>query len=137
MTNSLRSIGSVISALWPMASTLSPSEPAGPSYRRPRDDVCASGGAAGREHDVAVFARADRPRSSARRTRKAASVSSIYCESIILKSAPTGGHDFHPLKDRGLWAHESQDLLLSARSGARIEYRTGRFFCNATTHLPR
>ena len=45
-------------------------------------------------------------------------------------------HDFYRLKDHVLWAHESEDSLLSARSGARLAYRVGRVYYDSSTKLP-
>jgi hypothetical protein len=45
-------------------------------------------------------------------------------------------HDFYRLKDHVLWAHESEDALVSARSGVRIAYRIGRVYYDTATQLP-
>ena len=47
-----------------------------------------------------------------------------------------GGHDFYRAHDNELWAHESDDLLLSARSGAPLARRVGKMFHDIATNAP-
>lgn len=46
------------------------------------------------------------------------------------------GHDFIRCRDHTLWAHLSDGLLLSARSGERFAYQVGSVFYDAATHEP-
>ena len=48
----------------------------------------------------------------------------------------TYGHDFYRLDDNSLWAHESEDLLLSARSGIPLAHRVGDVFYDIETDTP-
>jgi|GEM_PF-5445192 len=48
----------------------------------------------------------------------------------------TGGHDFYRASDDILWAHESDDLLLSARSGTPFAHRVGTVFFDMQSDLP-
>ena len=47
-----------------------------------------------------------------------------------------GGHDFYRAGDHLLWAHESDGLLLSARSGRPLARREGKVFYDTETDLP-
>ncbi len=44
------------------------------------------------------------------------------------------GHDFFRASDHMLWAHESEDLLLSARSGSAFARRVGDVFHDLESH---
>lgn len=46
------------------------------------------------------------------------------------------GHDFFRASDQRLWAHESGDLLLSARSGTPFARRTGNVFHDLASRVP-
>ncbi len=46
------------------------------------------------------------------------------------------GHDFYRVTDHELWAHESDGLLLSARSGSPLARRAGRVFYDVDTDVP-
>ncbi len=46
------------------------------------------------------------------------------------------GHDFYRAGDRMLWAHESDGLLLSARSGTPLARRDGQVFYDIESGLP-
>jgi hypothetical protein len=46
------------------------------------------------------------------------------------------GHDFIRVRDDQLWAHESEDLLLSARSGDPLARRMGAIFYQIDTGAP-
>jgi hypothetical protein len=46
------------------------------------------------------------------------------------------GHDFYRVADNSLWAHESEDLLLSARSGRPLARRTGNVFYDFDSDAP-
>jgi hypothetical protein len=46
------------------------------------------------------------------------------------------GHDFYRSGDHTLWAHESDGLLLSARSGRPLARREGRVFYDTETDVP-
>jgi len=46
------------------------------------------------------------------------------------------GRDFRRAADHQLWAHESDDLLLSARSGTPLARRVGRVFYDIETGAP-
>jgi len=46
------------------------------------------------------------------------------------------GHDFYRVGDNSLWAHESEDLLLSARSGRPLARRTDDVFYDIETNVP-
>ncbi len=46
------------------------------------------------------------------------------------------GHDFYRCSDHELWAHESDGLLLSARSGTPFARRDGRVFYDFETNVP-
>jgi hypothetical protein len=46
------------------------------------------------------------------------------------------GHDFVRASDHMLWAHESDDLLLSARSGCPLARRVGDVFHDVASHVP-
>ena len=46
------------------------------------------------------------------------------------------GHDFYRVGDNSLWAHESEDLLLSARSGRPLARRTGNVFYDFDSNAP-
>ncbi len=47
-----------------------------------------------------------------------------------------GGHDFYRAGDHELWAHESDGLLLSARSGGPLARRDGRVFYDIESDIP-
>ena len=44
--------------------------------------------------------------------------------------------DFHVLSDHTIWAHESHDWLLAARSGAALAHRTGDCYYDVDTGEP-
>lgn len=44
--------------------------------------------------------------------------------------------DFHLLSDHTIWAHESHDWLLAARSGAALAHRTGDCYYDVDTGEP-
>ncbi len=46
------------------------------------------------------------------------------------------GHDFFRVRDHMLWAHESEDFLLSARSGRPLARGAGGVFYDAENGLP-
>ena len=46
------------------------------------------------------------------------------------------GHDFFRACDHVLWAQESGDLLLSARSGTPLACRAGDVFCDLESKVP-
>ncbi len=46
------------------------------------------------------------------------------------------GHDFYRMSDHELWAHESDGLLLSARSGTPLARRDGHVFYDIETNVP-
>ena len=46
------------------------------------------------------------------------------------------GHDFFRASDHELWAHESDDLLISARSGTPLAHRVGDVFYALETDTP-
>ena len=46
------------------------------------------------------------------------------------------GHDFYRAGDHTLWAHESEDLLLSARSGTPLAHRVGDVFYDVESDFP-
>jgi hypothetical protein len=46
------------------------------------------------------------------------------------------GHDFYRAADHILWAHESDDLLLSARSGTPLARRVDDVFYDLQTNVP-
>ena len=46
------------------------------------------------------------------------------------------GHDFYRARDHELWAHESDGLLMSARSGTPFARRDGSVFFDLETNLP-
>ena len=48
----------------------------------------------------------------------------------------TRGHDFYRAADNTLWAHESEDLLLSARSGTPLAHRVGDVFYDVESDFP-
>jgi len=45
-------------------------------------------------------------------------------------------HDFYRAADHQLWAHESDDLLLSARFGTPLARRSGNVFYDIETNVP-
>ena len=45
-------------------------------------------------------------------------------------------YDFHRASDHTLWAHESQGLLLSARSGVPLARRQGKVFYDIESNAP-
>jgi hypothetical protein len=47
-----------------------------------------------------------------------------------------GGLDFYRASDHQLWAHESDGLLLSARSGAPLARRDGNLYFDIESNLP-
>ncbi len=47
-----------------------------------------------------------------------------------------GGHDFYRSSDHELWAHESDGILLSARSGVPFARRDGHVFYDIDTDAP-
>jgi hypothetical protein len=51
---------------------------------------------------------------------------------VVAYATPTG-HDFFQAADQMPWAHESDGLLLSARSGAPLARRSGTVFHDLTT----
>jgi hypothetical protein len=46
------------------------------------------------------------------------------------------GHDFYRASDDALWAHESDGLLMSARSGTILARRDGRVFYDIESDVP-
>jgi len=46
------------------------------------------------------------------------------------------GHDFYRVVDNSLWAHEREDLLLSARSGRPLARRAGHVFYDFDSNAP-
>jgi hypothetical protein len=54
----------------------------------------------------------------------------------VVYAYATHGHDFYRVADNLLWAHESEDLLLSARSGRPIARRTGDVFYDIDSDTP-
>lgn len=46
------------------------------------------------------------------------------------------GYDFYRASDHGLWAHERDGLLLSARSGAPLARRDGNIFYDTESDVP-
>jgi hypothetical protein len=46
------------------------------------------------------------------------------------------GHDFYRARDRALWAHESDGLLMSARSGTILARRDGSIFYDVESDVP-
>ena len=47
-----------------------------------------------------------------------------------------GSYDFYRAADHTLWAHESQGLLLSARSGTPLARRNGNIFYDIDSNTP-
>jgi hypothetical protein len=47
-----------------------------------------------------------------------------------------GRHDFRSASDFALWAHESDDVLLAARTGKPFARRYGTVFFDLESHLP-
>ena len=47
-----------------------------------------------------------------------------------------GGHDFYRAGDHELWAHESDGLLISARSGSPLARRDGKVFYDIDSDAP-
>ncbi len=54
---------------------------------------------------------------------------------VFAYATPTG-HDFFRAVDHMPWAHESDGLLLSARSGAPLARRTGNLFHDIVSNMP-
>ena len=46
------------------------------------------------------------------------------------------GHDFRRVHDDSLWGHDSDGLLLSARSGSTLARRNGHIYYDTVTSLP-
>lgn len=46
------------------------------------------------------------------------------------------GHDFYRSRDDQLWAHESDGVLLSARSGTLLARRVGNVFYDIESDVP-
>jgi hypothetical protein len=48
----------------------------------------------------------------------------------------SAGHDYYRASDDVLWAHESQDRLLAARSGTTLARRIGLIYYDADSNAP-
>jgi hypothetical protein len=54
----------------------------------------------------------------------------------VFAYATPAGHDFFRVADHSTWAHESDGLLLSARSGAPLARRMGNVFHAISSNMP-
>jgi hypothetical protein len=78
--------------------------------------------AAGSENASALVA-------SGRRRLSSLSIDGVFAYAV-------GSHDFCRAADNALWAHESDGLLLSARSGALLARRDGKVFYDVDSNAP-
>jgi len=60
----------------------------------------------------------------------------VRFEDGVVFAVNRGGHDFYRMGDNQLWAHESGDVLLSARSGEALATRRGRFYFDDPARPP-
>jgi hypothetical protein len=60
---------------------------------------------------------------------------SVEDDEVFAYARPSG-HDFFRAADHMPWAHESDGLLLSARSGAPLARRAGNVFHDITSDAP-
>jgi len=69
------------------------------------------------------------PTDAPRRTLSRFAVDQVFAYAMY-------GHDFYRVADNELWAHESKDLLLSARTGIPLARRAGRVYYDIETDTP-
>jgi hypothetical protein len=70
-----------------------------------------------------------RPRHATERTLRRINIDEVFAYALR-------GNDFYRVTDDRLWAHDSDGLLLSARSGTPLAQRHGRIYYDTTTDVP-
>jgi hypothetical protein len=91
----------------------------------------------GASHRLSIVDPASRPAEPARRART--DERRYLCrfdDGLHFAYATPTGHDFFRAFDHTLWAHESGDVLLSARSGTPLARRVGSVFQDINSDTP-